>query len=114
VLGGFEQWQRVVGGILQTAGVTGFCDNLTELDAADDDRDEVRQVLQALSAYDEPKTAAEILEDGTLRKLWPDAVSANQMGRRLRQLKDKRAAGMVLRFVKRRVANAWLVESTKS
>lgn len=47
-LGGFEDWQRIVGAILATAGVEGFLSNLESFyEAADDDREEWVAFLSA-------------------------------------------------------------------
>jgi hypothetical protein len=109
VLGGYEEWQRVMGGILQAAGVEGFCQNLGDLKAGDEDRSEIRQVFDILKAYGEPKTAAEILKDGKLALLWPGVGTAKTMGLKLRALKDKRSEGFVMRGVHTRSANQWHV-----
>jgi hypothetical protein len=51
-LGSFEQWTRVIGGILEHAGVTGFLSNLERTYAQpDDDQDEWEHFLDALSKH---------------------------------------------------------------
>jgi hypothetical protein len=111
VMGGYEEWTRVIGGILHAAGVEGFLGNLASLDAADDDKDLLGQVFRALfDAYgDEATTAATILADGHLAKLWSDTSTPTGMGMKLRSHKDKRADGLVLRLVTTRKANAWRI-----
>ena len=110
-LGGYEDWQRVLGGILQSVGVKGFCTNLDDLKADDEDRSEIRQVFDILrKTYgDDPKTAAEILKDAKLAPLWPAATTAKAMGGKLRTLKGKRAGEYVMRSVETRSANQWHV-----
>src|SRR5206468_1973655 len=48
VLGMFESWSKVIGGILEVAGIAGFLGNLSEFyDAADVEGAEVRGFLAA-------------------------------------------------------------------
>lgn len=115
VLGGYEDWQRVLGGILEAADVPGFCGNLLELDAGDEDRSELNQMFVTLAKAhgSTPKTASTILTDGTLAKIFPDVRDAKGMGKILSARRNKRAAGFILRRVEvPRKANEWVVEPT--
>ncbi len=47
-LGSFERWQQVVGGILQCAGIEGFCWNVHERRQLNDDRHEDTKLLRQL------------------------------------------------------------------
>jgi len=64
-LGGFEAWRRVVGGILEFAGVPDFLANLAELWAADQDVAEWEPFLRALHARrgSNPFTVADLARD---------------------------------------------------
>ncbi len=52
-LGSYEAWRNVIGGILSTAGISGFLGNMAEFyDAADEDTPQWSAFLEAwLEAY---------------------------------------------------------------
>jgi hypothetical protein len=66
VLGGFEDWCKIVGGVLANAGIKGFLANLKELyDVADDGAAEWERFLRALDdQYDRKSfTTATLVQD---------------------------------------------------
>ncbi len=116
-IGSYESWDSVIGGLLQTAGVSGFLDNLSDLDTGEDpERDELAEFLSAWSvAYgDQELTALELVEDGQLRGHVEPHVSQwnqNSVGAYLRARRDRIAAGLKLIQVPRRgQANTWRIE----
>ncbi len=82
-LGTFENWTRITGGVLQTAGVSGFLGNLGRMyEEVDAEADQWEAFLEAWrETFSEPVTTAEvrrIMEDSAsdLSKATPDDVGA--------------------------------------
>lgn len=64
-LGGFEEWRRIVGGMVAFAGMTGFLSNLHELyEEADPDAAAWRSFLEAWRAFygDQPVTTKQLAD----------------------------------------------------
>lgn len=80
ILGSFEDWCRVVGGILHVAGIAGFLGNLDDLyEQADPSQEEWTAFLAALSErYELPFTVAQVIRDAgadlDFRRLIPDGL----------------------------------------
>jgi hypothetical protein len=80
ILGSFEDWCRVVGGILHVAGIEGFLGNLDELyEQADPSQEEWTAFLAALyERYESSFTVAQVLFDAggdlEFRRLIPDGL----------------------------------------
>lgn len=120
-MGSYEQWEQVIGGILDSAGIAGFLDNIDELDETDDEeRDELAQFLTAWHTLygQDAVTAREAIEDGRLASLCGSGVgpqeghwTASGLGAYLRSAKNRVVAGQRLVKVKRRsAADAWRIE----
>jgi hypothetical protein len=91
LLGSFEEWCMVVGGILKYAGIEGFLGNLSSLyETADEESQEWAEFLADLQAkYRQPFTTAEVARDlpnnlnlaSTLpSELWDDYAKRNRDG----------------------------------
>jgi len=98
VLGEFEQWAHVMGGILAVAGVTGFLENLGELyEQADAEGTEIRRFLRAWWAKyrDAEVGVSELFELATSDAVALDLPAKTergqrtQLGQRLRGLRDR-------------------------
>jgi len=82
LLGGFSEWTRIIGGILEHAGVSGFLGNLNTLyESADDETPQWEAFLLAMAKrFTEPVTVAAICEamDGDLSLMdsLPDMLDA--------------------------------------
>ncbi len=100
-LGGFEEWARTMGGILEVAEIPGFLANAAELRSASQDTtqaDFLRAVHEAkgtgeFGAREVVDLAREILSLGDVT----DSVAAQRLGTRLRSMKDRPMGGLVLR-----------------
>jgi len=95
ILGGFEAWSRVVGGVLEVAGVSGFLDNLTDFYAeAEAGDDNWRGLVSAWhSEHGEAEVAARDLVTLAVESL--DLGEADhlglvkRLGRRLREQRGR-------------------------
>ena len=94
VRGSYEQWQRVVGGILQLAGINGFCENAYERDMFNDEHSELAGILiQLYEAFgDERFTARDVFDQSII-----EAKGAQGVGVVLSNHVDEIASGLVLR-----------------
>jgi hypothetical protein len=101
--GSFEAWQTIIGGILQTAEVPGFLENVPEVDAADETHAALADLLTTLrEAYGtDTFTSADAAD--RVPKLWErlGITSPVAIGRRLGAHKDDIASGLVLRAAPR-------------
>ena len=114
--GTFEQWQRVLGGILQCAGIEGFCENAAEHAASSPIKDESAARFRALrdAFHDTEFTAKEANAVDGIAKMW-GADSVIGLGRMLASRKDSIAGGLVLRYSKRHSESAgYLIEEIKA
>jgi hypothetical protein len=100
-LGGFEDWSRVMGGILDVAGVEGFLGNAAEVRAETQDTSH-GDFLHAVyrrhrdgewAAREVIPIARELLGLGEVS----DAVAAQRLGYKLRSMRDRPVRGLVLR-----------------
>jgi putative DNA primase/helicase len=98
-LGMFESWAKVLGGILEVAGVPGFLENLTEFyDAADAEGAEVRAFLSAWwdKHRDAEMLAGPLFELATSDACPLDLDARTEQGRRVKfgkrraELRDRR------------------------
>lgn len=94
ILGSFEEWSEVLGGILEVAGIEGFLDNQGELfDSPDDELREIKMLfaLWFERCRSEPMTVAQIFEvvAESEQHLEIDSSRA-RLGRRFRELRDRR------------------------
>jgi hypothetical protein len=99
---GFEEWSRIVGGILETASIPGFLENARELwEGADPEAQAWRCFVEAWAeAHGElPVTAAELVELATgCGVLDPEAKSPTRsLGNGLRTRTDRIIAGWRIR-----------------
>ena len=86
-LGSYEKWSTVIGGVLETAGVSGFLGNLESLYSfADEEAEDWASFLEALYADQgaKPFTTADLAEnlvvDEKLRGALPDGLAADWNG----------------------------------
>lgn len=110
VLGGFEEWQRVVGGVLDAAGVDGFLGNLDEFhERSDLDAEEWVAFLSGWheALGDLPTTVAELAERGDIAQHAPadgrdpdGTVNNRRLGHALRAREGMRWDGRGLRVEK--------------
>lgn len=101
-LGSFEEWERVVGGVLAAAGISGFLDDLDEISVDNVERDEKRELFaEWFERYgDDRKTAQELAEDGWLKRFASkphEPLTAQSVGYVLRSRKNQRVGTLVLR-----------------
>jgi hypothetical protein len=101
ILGGFEDWTRVVGGILDFAGIEGFLDNLEQL-YEQVDQEEMAWERFLSSWFDtygnQPKTVADVTADlkrdgSALRAVVPSALAEALAGKGSFERKLGRALG---------------------
>jgi putative DNA primase/helicase len=107
VRGSYERWQHVLGGILQAAGISGFCENIATVDGNDPEIEEIAEQLRLLETKFGVTefTSKEAVATGVAGE-----ANAQSFGMSLRGIKDRPAQGLVLRLVERRgTANAWKV-----
>jgi hypothetical protein len=97
IIGSFEEWCRIVGGILSHSGVSGFLDNLDEMyEQGDDEAAEWEEFLHALSGrFPSCFTTSDISTDlrvnhslvdalpERLGKEWADPVGHTSFGKKL-------------------------------
>lgn len=103
-LGSYEAWSRVVGGVLDAAGVPGFLGNLHEFYAdANTEGSSWRQFVEAWWERFglEPKSATDLLylagEAGFRFEGWRDDDKKRELGTKLRGQKDNIYAGFAIR-----------------
>lgn len=94
VRGSYERWQHVIGGVLQCAGISGFCENAHERDMLNDEQSDLAVMLQALlDQFGEQRfTARDVFGAGIVQ-----ANGAQGVGVMLTNHVDEIAAGLVLR-----------------
>lgn len=95
VRGSYERWQYVIGGILQLAGIDGFCENSFERDMSNDEQSELSVMLTELRETfgdDGRFNAADSFDRGCV-----DARTAIGTGMILSKHVDEISGGLVLR-----------------
>jgi len=112
VMGGFEGWQHTLGGILQSVGIDGFCENLADWRESTPENAERAERLRKLHAKfgDDPFTAAQCVD----AKLGGRGQTPKSFGMALSSDRDAPAGGLVLRRVPdpgRRDSTRYVVES---
>jgi hypothetical protein len=113
--GSFEEWERVVGGVLAAAGISGFLDDLDEITVDNPERDLNREMFASwFERYgSEPKSSRELADDGWVATFTskPSDATAGSIGHFLKARKDQRVGTLVLKLVKgsNGVPNRWQV-----
>jgi hypothetical protein len=101
-LGSFEGWAEVVGGILKTAGIPGFLDNLNQLyERSDTETTEWRELIQVWWWHhqDQPITSQQLFYLAKQAELLPGYMSKGEaagklrIGQQLKKLQDRIIGG---------------------
>lgn len=102
LLGSYEHWSRTIGGVLESADIPGFLENLDDLYEASDDAGKAeRSLLVAWAEHlgKRPVTSSRVvstlLDDMTLDIPWvlqgrDERARATELGKRLRAMVDRR------------------------
>lgn len=116
-MGSYEAWEAIVGGVLESIGVTSFLGNLGDMDARDDDRHDIAELFVAWRAVygDRIVTSREVVDGGHVRDHVLPHVrewTPKSVGAYLRGLRDRIAGGY--RLVQKphpSKVNGWAVEA---
>jgi hypothetical protein len=114
--GSYEEWERVIGGILMSANIPGFLANVDEITGEDPERSSLEELFSGWQERygDCPMTAEDLAADDWLSRFAknPQApLTASSVGFILRTHKDQRVGSLVLKLTTNRggVKNTWRV-----